>query len=220
MLIEDATSLIMKNACDILDCDRTTIFVYDKCSKMLTVYQGVGFNLKVPADKGIVGAVFQKGEREKIDDAYLDSRFNQDVDFKTGYKTKTILCVPLKHSDGEVFGVIQAINKKTGLFNADDEELMEYFATQSSFLISNALYFDENSSFIYRIKNLIDFSINLQNTTKITEFSNIVEKMMNLLWTSNLTKFLLVDEEQNKFYQYSNYNKVEVTKNLGIIGQV
>jgi hypothetical protein len=93
MVVEDATAIIMKNACDILDCDRTTIFVHDKCSNMLTVHQGQGFKLKVPADKGIVGTVFQKGEKEKIDDAYLDSRFNQDIDFKTGYKTKTILKV-------------------------------------------------------------------------------------------------------------------------------
>ena len=220
MRIEEATELIIKNACEILDCDRTTIFVHDKISKMLVAYIGHGMKIKVQADKGIVGTCFQTGDREKIDDAYLDARFNQDVDTKTGYKTKTILCVPLRDHDGEIFGVIQSINKKIGLFNADDEEIMEIFGTQSSILLSNSLFYDENSSFIYRIKLLIEFSISIQAIFNIGEFTVRVEKLMTLYWTTNQTKFLIIDNNEGKLYQYTIYNKSEVKNRIGIIGQV
>ena len=113
MAVEEATNMIIKNACEILECDRTSIFVYDKFTKLLNVYQGEGLEdlkLKISIDKGIVGYVFTKGERLRIDDAYLDSRFNKEIDMETGYKTKTLLCTPLKNSVGEVFGVLQSIN--------------------------------------------------------------------------------------------------------------
>ena len=52
--------------------------------------------VKIPADRGIFGMLFTKGERIKIDVAYLDDKFNKEIDFKNYYRTRTILCVPLK----------------------------------------------------------------------------------------------------------------------------
>ena len=103
---------------------------------------------------------------------------------------------------GEIFGVIQSINKKNGLFNADDEEIMDIFATQSSFLLCNSLYFDENSSYLYRYKLLIEFAINIQAISSLGEFTVRVEKLMTLYWTTNQTKFLIVDNTDGKLYQY------------------
>lgn len=54
-----------------------------------------------------------------------DHRFSDEIDKLTGYKTKSLLCMPIRNSDGETIGVAQAINKSPGgaLFTEDDEKV-------------------------------------------------------------------------------------------------
>ena len=221
MAVEEATNMIIKNACEILECDRTSIFVYDKFTKLLNVYQGEGLEdlkLKISIDKGIVGYVFTKGERLRIDDAYLDSRFNKEIDMETGYKTKTLLCTPLKNSVGEVFGVLQSINKNNGMFNSDDEEIMELFGIQASLILSNSLYFDYNASFVFRMITLIEYTVILQNVKSLLEFTLETENTMFNLWKINTSKVLLLIE--GKLIHYEKYQITEYKTYLGLIGQV
>jgi GAF domain-containing protein len=220
--LEEATGMLIRNTCEILDCDRATIFVFDKYSNVLNLHQGEGLshiNIKVPIDAGIAGWVFQKGERQRIDDAYLDSRFNTEVDLKTGYKTKTLLCAPLKSTSGEIIGVIQGINKKNGLFNSDDEEIMEIFATQASLILNNSVFFDENSSFVYRLRILIEFSVTLQKIDTLFDFTNESEKILTNLWTLNTSRFIIVSVE-GKLIKAEKYRNYEYQSHLGLIGQV
>ena len=65
-------------------------------------------------DAGIVGAVATTGDPLNIEDAYKDRRFNRRIDAATGYRTRSILCMPIRNQRAEVVGVIQCINKKTG----------------------------------------------------------------------------------------------------------
>jgi len=220
--LEEATSMLIKNTCEILDCDRATIFVYDKYSNVLNLHQGEGLNhinIKVPVDAGIAGWVFQNGERQRIDDVYLDSRFNNEVDLKTGYKTKTILCAPLKSTTGEIIGVIQGINKKNGLFNSDDEEIMEIFANQASLILNNSVFFDENTSFVYRLRILIEFSVTLQTINTLFDFTTESEKILTNLWTLNTSRFIIVSV-QGKLLKAEKYRNYEYQSHLGLIGQV
>ena len=66
--------------------------------------------IRIPLGSGIVGAVAKSGEALNIADCYEDDRFNQDVDVMTGYRTRSMLCNPIKDSSGEVIGVAQVIN--------------------------------------------------------------------------------------------------------------
>ncbi|KAL3917714.1 MAG: hypothetical protein SGPRY_006294, partial [Prymnesium sp.] len=71
---------------------------------------------------GIVGAVATSGKSLAIDDVYKDPRFNRRVDANTGYRSKQILCVPMKNERGEVVGVVQCVNKTdsyTALFTLE-----------------------------------------------------------------------------------------------------
>lgn len=54
-----------------------------------------------------------------------DRRFSDEIDKLTGYKTKSLLCMPIRNSDGEIIGVAQAINKTSSgeLFTEDDEKV-------------------------------------------------------------------------------------------------
>ena len=72
------------------------------------------------------------GEVIMIDDAYQDVRFNQEVDRATGFRTRSILCVPVydtSQSPQILAGVMQVINKNDGPFNVDDVDMLKDFAS-------------------------------------------------------------------------------------------
>ena len=69
---------------------------------------------------GIAGAIFTSQKGEIIHDVYSDRRFNKEVDQETGYKTKNMICSPVKTVDGKIIGVIQVLNKKKGRFTKDN----------------------------------------------------------------------------------------------------
>ncbi|CAF1123550.1 unnamed protein product [Adineta ricciae] len=97
--------------------------------------------IRFPMDKGIAGYVATTGKTLNILDAYSDSRFNRDIDQKTGYKTKTLLCMPIM-IQGSVIGVVQMINKKNGHFTKSDEESFETFAVYCGLALHHASLYD------------------------------------------------------------------------------
>ena len=77
----------------------------------------------------IAGSVARSGEAIRIDDAYSDPRFNREVDKQTGFRTRSILSLPIKNLDGEVFAVAQLLNRKDGQpFDQEDEQRFAGFA--------------------------------------------------------------------------------------------
>ena len=91
--------------CDIIDCDRATIFLIDESTGELWSKVAKGtVTIRIPMGTGIVGSVVETQSNVRIDDAYQDSRFNQNVDLKTNYRTRTILCVPILDSHKHVIG--------------------------------------------------------------------------------------------------------------------
>ena len=175
----------------------------------------------MPTDKGIVGYVFTNELRQKIDDAYLDKRFNREVDNQTGYTTKSMLCVPLKDEYGKSFGVIQGLNKKGGLiFSGDDEELLEIFGNQASAILQNSIKFDENMSYISRFKMLLRFNIQINQCHVIEEFSMMCEKLLALLWATNNSQILILQNDENNFVKFSAEGPKEKNVQIGVVGMV
>ncbi|MCA9244569.1 MAG: SpoIIE family protein phosphatase [Phycisphaerales bacterium] len=132
MALDDLLHVIVDAVCDVLACERATIFLYDAESDELVsrVARGVD-EIRVPATEGIVGVAAQHRRIVNIADAYADSRFNQEVDKRTGYHTRNLLTLPLENLEGELIGVLQALNKVEDVFHVDDEELARVFAAQA-----------------------------------------------------------------------------------------
>lgn len=106
-------------------------------------------DIRIPLDKGIAGAVATSGKSINIPDAYLDDRFNQEVDKASGYRTKSILCMPVKARDGSVVAVIQLINKADGgAFGRADEELMDSFLNIAAPILQNSQLFQSRAKYV------------------------------------------------------------------------
>ncbi len=147
MDLDSLLELIITQATHVMSADRSSLFLVDKKTKELWSKIAEGADeIRFPIGKGIAGHVAATGEIINIPDAYADSRFNPDVDKKTGYKTKTILTVPLSKPDGEIVGVIQILNKKGKgkvVFTGEDEEILLALAGQAAVAITNAIYHRE-----------------------------------------------------------------------------
>nr|WP_228530670.1 MULTISPECIES: HD family phosphohydrolase [Myxococcaceae] len=138
--------LILFEASKVVEADRCSLFILDREKNELwsKVAQGAKSEIRLPVGSGIAGAVAETGAVINIPDAYQDERFNRTFDIQSGYRTTAILAVPMRDANGDVTGVIQALNKQGGgTFDAEDEELLLALGSQAAGAIENALLHEE-----------------------------------------------------------------------------
>ena len=107
----------------LLNAERSSLFLVENDTLLLKVARNLEAEeeIRIPIGTGIAGAAAQSGKIINIPDAYADSRFNPDVDRKTGFRTRSILSLPIKNQRGEVFAIAQLLNRKDGQpFDQDD----------------------------------------------------------------------------------------------------
>jgi phosphoserine phosphatase len=140
--LADVLSTVIDALRDLLQADRATVFEYDATSNELftQVAHGLGGKegpgvIRVPSNRGIAGAAATSRAIVNIPDAYADDRFNRDVDLRTGYRTRTILAIPLLDHEGGLVGVAQVLNRREGAFNVTDEQVALGLAAQAAVAI-------------------------------------------------------------------------------------
>ena len=153
---------ILSATTQLLDAERSTLFVHDRKTGELWSLVAEGLDvqqIRLPSTAGLAGMAFTNGETLNISDPYNHPAFNQDFDDHTGFKTTSLLCMPITNRAGEHIGVTQVLNKKGGEFKARDEARLRAFTSQIAVTLDNAQMFDE----VMNVKNYND-SI-LQSTT-------------------------------------------------------
>ena len=129
-MLERGLFAFTRKLAQLLDADRASLFLVEGDELVLKVAEHLDEmgEIRIPLGSGIAGAVAQSGAAIRIDDAYADPRFNRDVDKRTGYTTRSILSLPVKDMDGEVFAVAQLLNRRDGQpFDAEDEQRFAEF---------------------------------------------------------------------------------------------
>ncbi|HET9552788.1 MAG TPA: GAF domain-containing sensor histidine kinase, partial [Anaeromyxobacteraceae bacterium] len=139
-------SLAVERAVDLLEADRGTLFLVDRArgelwSKVLK--GGRTREIRLPAGQGIAGHVARTGRPASVPDAYLDPRFDRAVDQGSGYRTRSLLAVPLRDRHGATAGVLEVLNRRGGPFSAADERLLAAVASQAAVALENARLFAE-----------------------------------------------------------------------------
>ena len=125
--------------------DRCTVWVVSKDKKSLWTKVAHGLDyVKIPIDSGIVGEAVMNNKRLIIDDAYSDKRFNSDIDKETGYRTKTLLVMPMHNTDGEIIGAFQVINKLHGkVFTQEDMRHIMLASTYAAETLTTSMLMEE-----------------------------------------------------------------------------
>lgn len=143
--LDQLLRLILREAARVVDADRCSLFLLDREKQVLwsKIAHGIGEGIHVAVGEGIVGHVARTGEPLNLADAYADPRFQSAVDRSTGYRTRTVLSVPMRNTRGDVVGVLQALNKGEGPFSREDEELLLVLGGQAATAVENALLHEE-----------------------------------------------------------------------------
>jgi Nif-specific regulatory protein len=144
-LARDTQSLMERIAAEstrLLDADRASIFVWDRENKQLVARPALGVpggELRLPEHFGVVGDVLFEGKAAIVNDVKQDPRFGASVDSQSGYKTRSLICIPLVDSGGQRIGVFEVINKKNGGFSDDDRETLELLGAQVAVALTNTI---------------------------------------------------------------------------------
>jgi putative ABC transport system ATP-binding protein len=126
MLAQAVEAFTFKLA-QVLEAERASLFLVDEARGELSLRvareeRGRRVEARLPIGVGIAGRVAKSGEPLRVDDAYAHPLFNPEVDRETGFRTHTILCLPIRNRGGRVFAVAQLLNRRDGKpFDERDE---------------------------------------------------------------------------------------------------
>jgi serine phosphatase RsbU (regulator of sigma subunit) len=146
--------VILETASGAVGAERGTVYLLSDDGKELWSKVVAGdrhLEIRLPIGKGIAGSVAAKGETIRIDDAYADSRFDPSTDRRSGFRTRSILCSPIRSRDGRTVGVFQLLNKRgdgaargtgevggNGAFGPDDVETLDALSVHAALAVENA----------------------------------------------------------------------------------
>ncbi len=165
--------LLVKNvtmASKIMEAERASLFLVDKAAGQLWSRVAEGSEtreIRIPIDRGIAGWVAQNKTILNIEDAYSDDRFNPEVDKRTGYRTRSILCGPVINLEGELLGVVQIINKKVAQFSEQDEKVFRILSQQIAISLDN----------FYLSKKVMS---NYEKVSVLLDIANVAAQTMDL----------------------------------------
>lgn len=130
---------VVTAAKQVLDAERGSVWLYDRERHELVLQVSTGLaQVRVPADAGIVGSCARDRQIINVRDCYADPRFNPALDRESNFRTRCMLTLPLvDHKDGLV-GVLQVLNKVTGVFDDADEALASSLAAQCAVALQRA----------------------------------------------------------------------------------
>jgi transcriptional regulator with GAF, ATPase, and Fis domain len=131
---------IAEQAVKLLHCERASIFLWDQARKELVGRPALDLpngELRLPEDVGVVGKVLQTGQVAQVDDVRAEASWNADIDTKSGFQTRSLLCVPMLDGTGAKVGVFEVMNKKQSKFTGQDVETLRALASLSTAAVQN-----------------------------------------------------------------------------------
>jgi len=220
--------VIINETIKLLNCDRVSLFVFDKRLEMLVLNaSNLDVPIRVKPGQGIAGHVFSTQQVVNIPDCYVDDRFDKSFDTMTGYRTNHLLCMPIVDFEGECMGVLQAINKFADEFTATphfshiDEILIENLTQHVSVSLRNAEIYraaivtSERANALLHMIQSLSQDLGMQSTIlTITMHAN------NLVQADRCSVFL-VDEGKEQLWSVATDTgkEIRMPKSAGLAGE-
>ncbi len=201
--LTEALEKLVSMLTGMIGAERGTIFLNDKQSSELysRVAQGNFMReIRILNNSGIAGWVFTHNESTLVKDAYADPRFNREVDERTGFTTKTILCAPLKTLKGETIGVSQILNKNKGHFTDKDLALLMAVTQQAAIALQSHLVIEQMEEARKQESEFLDVVTQVSSEIQLSVLlSKIIATITKMLDADRSTLFIN-DEKTNQLY--------------------
>jgi GAF domain-containing protein len=126
--------------------------------------------------------------------------YSCSADKMSGYRTKTILCMPIKSLEGNIVGVLQAINKNEGTFSQTDEEVMSMLATQAGIALQNANLFRHAEGARDKFRSLLDIIRAMQGEMGVNSLIfTITQRTIRVVEADRCTLYLVDNVHRGLF---------------------
>jgi len=207
-----------------LDAERGTIFLYDGTSDELYSRIALGSEIaeiRIPQRSGIAGAVFQSREPAIVHDAYADPRFNPAVDQRTGFRTKSVICVPLRDA-GKAIGVVEILNKRAHRFDRIDQVLLQAIADQAASALQHAQAFEEQRREFQQGQKLVELAEAMAVELDLDRLlTKIVDSAVQLLGAERSSLFMhdpVTGELWSRAVAGGQVEEIRIASAAGIVG--
>ena len=226
--LDEALETLVKITTTTIGAERGTIFLNDPATGELysRIAQGsFRREIRILNTKGVAGWVFTRNEGAIIHDAYKDDRFNKAVDVRTGFRTKSILCAPLRTVSGEEIGVSQILNKIDGEFEQDDLDLLEAMTEQAAIAIQGNIIVEQIEAARKQELEFLDVVSQVSSELELTPLlQKIITTISTMLDCERATLFIN-DEKTNELYTevgegLDEKSVIKFPNHLGIAGTV
>jgi Nif-specific regulatory protein len=144
--IDDLLLRLVDRICEVMGADRGTIYLLDRAKGEVfskAAHLPEISEIRLGVGQGVAGFVAETGEVVNVPSTRGESRFFAGVDERTGYRTESILAVPMRDSSGAILGVVQLLNKKSGVFSDQDERTLLALASQAALAIEATTLYAE-----------------------------------------------------------------------------
>ena len=200
-------SVIFERVLETLNAEAGSFWIVDgkqeenvcKLAEGPTANQVIG--LRLPKGVGIVGSVINTRIPEIVTDVRNDERFTNTVDDKTGFVTRSMICVPLTIDD-QIYGAIQVLNRKDsidGAFNHDDQQMIEDLAMSAAISIKNVRFLQTEQK-VKEMNTLLSMSQQITSTLDINHVLTSVTTLANELVEIEYCAIALLDENRDKLF--------------------
>ena len=226
--LDEALETLVKITTSTIGAERGTIFLNDASSGELysRIAQGnFRREIRILNTKGVAGWVFSKNQGVIIHDAYKDERFNKAVDVRTGFRTKSILCAPLRTVSGEKIGISQILNKVDGEFEQEDLDLLEAMTEQAAIAIQGNIIVEQIEAARKQELEFLDVVSQVSSELELTPLlQKIITTISTMLDCERATLFIN-DEKTNELYTevgegLDEKSTIRIPNHLGISGTV
>ncbi|MCW8133191.1 MAG: GAF domain-containing protein [Planctomycetota bacterium] len=180
--------LIVERASKMMNCERSTVFLVDRARNELysLVAQGLDSReIRVPMNAGLIGEVARSGAKLNVPDAYADPRFNPEVDRRTGFRTRSVLAMPLHDRRGDLLGVIQCLNNRNRRgdfvpFEASDETFLSALAGLAEVFLENAKLYRDMDHLFESIVTAVSLAIDSRDPCTSGHSRRVTQYSLNL----------------------------------------
>jgi len=226
--LDEALETLVKITTSTIGAERGTIFLNDSSTGELysRIAQGnFRREIRILNSKGVAGWVFTNNEGTIIHDAYKDDRFNKAVDVRTGFRTKSILCAPLRTVSGEKIGVSQILNKIDGQFEEEDLDLLQAMTEQAAIAIQGNIIVEQVEAARKQELEFLDVVSQVSSELELTPLlQKIISTISTMLDCERATLFIN-DEKTNELYTevgegLDEKSVIRFPNHLGIAGTV
>lgn len=171
---------ILAAAKRVTESERATLYLLDRDGRTLHSHATQGGTptiIVLPVDKGIAGACATTRATISVADAYDDPRFDRTWDIQTGFRTRSVLAVPMVAPDGRLVGVVQVLNRRDqGAFDHDDVVTLEALAAQAAVALEAARTM---ATLVEQNRSLIELRARLERSLRERDLLLEIEQLLS-----------------------------------------